>query len=230
MREMAGQEEGLVGKLVGGMIRRSVRQRFHSVHWVPPSFEIPKPCILVANHHGWHDGYLMFHLITRLGVRCVDWIAEFDAFPLFSKIGGMPFPPNDPARRTQTIRRTIRLMKEEQRSLVLFAEGVLHYPPELLPFGKSLEVVAKAVEDCAVLPVAIKYEMAMHERPEAFIMVGQPVERGKDLLVRTRDAVQRQLAEVSFRIRHDRNAFERLAAGTLDVNERWDMRRIKGKR
>lgn len=210
------------------MIRRSVRKRFHSVQWIPPSAPLPEPAILVPNHHGWHDGYLMFHAITRLNVRCVDWIAEYDTFPLFGKIGGLPFPANDPVRRALTIRKTIRLMRQEQRNLILFAEGTLHRPPDLLPFGKALRTVATQVPTASVIPVAIKYEMGLHERPEAFLLFGKPVESGDKLESRTRDAVQYLLAELTFRIRQDPNAFELLAKGTPDVNERWDMRNIPG--
>ena len=160
------------------MIRRSVRKAFHTVHWLPPK-ETPKaPAILVANHHGWHDGYLMYLAATKLGVRVVDWIAEFDAFPLFAKVGGMRFPHDDPAARAATIRRTIRLMRDDGRSLLLFAEGVLHRPPGLMPFGKALETVAHAVPAANVIPVAIRYELAMHERPEAWVRFGEGVPRG----------------------------------------------------
>lgn len=205
------------------MIRRSVRKRFHTVHWIPPSFEVKPPCIFVPNHHGWFDGYLMFHVVTQLGVTTLDWIQEFDSFPLFSKIGGMPYPLNDIKRRSSTVKRTIRLMREEDWSLLLFAEAHLHYPPGLLTFGRALEVVAEKVPNVQIIPVGIKYEMAMHERPEAFISFGQPVELGDGLADRTRDSVQSILSG----IQPGSDQFQVLAKGTLDVNERWDMRRIR---
>lgn len=205
------------------MIRRSVRKRFHTIHWIPPSFEVKPPCIFVPNHHGWFDGYLMFHVVTQLGIRTLDWIQEFDAFPLFAKIGGMPYPLNDLKRRSSTVKRTIRLMREQDWSLLLFAEAHLHYPPDLLDFGRALEVVADKVPGVQVIPVGIRYEMAMHERPEAFISFGQPVESGDGLAARTREAVRLVLEEM----KPGANDFQVLAKGTLDVNERWDMRRIR---
>jgi len=221
------QEEGLAGRLVGRMIRRSVRQRFHTVYWERPTVKIQPPAILVPNHHGWFDGYLMFHAVQALGLHTVDWIQEFDAFPLFAKIGGMPYPVNDPTRRARTVKRTIRLMREERRSLLLFAEARLHYPPDLLPFGRSLETVAGKVPDAHIFPVAIHYEMALHERPEAFIAFGTPIEQGEDLNHRTRDAVAAKLNELRERARSDVSGFEVLVQGTQDVNERWDMRRMR---
>ncbi|MBC8065035.1 MAG: 1-acyl-sn-glycerol-3-phosphate acyltransferase [Chlorobia bacterium] len=210
------------------MIRRSVRKRFHTVYWTPPEFDIQAPAIFVPNHHGWFDGYLMFHVVTRLRVPTLDWIQEFDAFPLFAKIGGLPYPLGDPDRRTATVLKTIRLMENEGWSLLLFAEAELHYPPELLEFGKALATVARKVPRVQVIPVAIQYEMALHERPEAFIALGQPVALGDNLITRTRTAVAGLLNETSTRIKKNRNEFQILAKGIPDVNERWDLRRLNG--
>ena len=221
------QQEGILGLAVDRMIRRSVRKAFHTVHWSPPPETPTPPAIFVANHHGWHDGYLMYLAATRLGVRVVDWIAEFDAFPLFAKVGGMRFPPDDPAARAATIRRTVRLMREDGRSLLLFAEGTLHRPPGLLPFGKALETVARAVPGVRVVPVGIRYELAMHERPEAWLRFGTPVEAGDGLSARTRLAVAAGLDALAAEVRFEPARYVTLARGTLDVNERWDVRRFR---
>jgi 1-acyl-sn-glycerol-3-phosphate acyltransferase len=207
------------------MIRRSVRRRFHNVYWIPPSQTLREPCIFVPNHHGWFDGYLMFNVVSKLGLPTLDWIQEFDAFPLFAKIGGMPYPLNDIKRRAATVKRTIRLMREDAWSLLLFAEAHLHYPPDLLEFGKALETVAAKVPGVQIIPVAIQYEMAMHERPEAFITFGEPVSLGDNLASRTRLAVQELLTRSKALIRSESRPFEVLAPGTPDVNERWDLRK-----
>jgi 1-acyl-sn-glycerol-3-phosphate acyltransferase len=227
---MESQDEGPIGRLVGAMIRRSVRTRFHGLHWIPPAASLNAPVIFACNHHGWHDGYVMYHVVTRLKLRSLNWIQELDAFPPFAKVGGMPYPAGDVARRAATVRRTIRLMKEEKRSLVLFVEGELHYPPDLLPLGRSLDVVASKVPGVTVVPTAIRYEMSMHERPEAFVAFGGPVSAGEDLMVRARDALESTLDVLTTRIREDRDSFELLASGTPDVNERWDMRTMPRKK
>jgi 1-acyl-sn-glycerol-3-phosphate acyltransferase len=210
------------------MIRRSVRKRFHTAYWRPPLFELKAPVLFVPNHHGWFDGYLMFHAVTALGIPTLDWIQEFDSFPLFAKIGGMPYPLGNPKRRAATVKRTIRMMREERWSLMMFAEAHLHYPPELLPFGKAVETIVEKVPGCIVVPVGIRYEMAMHERPEAFLAFGSPVPGGPALPERTREAVELVLEELDLSVSGDRHGFSVLAEGTADVNERWDaLRRRK---
>jgi len=220
------QAVGLIGKVVDRMIRRTVRSRFRGVYWIPPKTPLQEPVVFAPNHHGWHDGYVMYHAVTALNLRTVDWIQEFDAFPLFAKVGGMPFPADDPTRRAMTIRKTIRLMREEKRNLLLFAEPSLHSPPEVMPFGNALRLVAAHIPGSSVVPVAIRYEMAIHERPECYILFGSPVPRGDAICERTRLAVKALLDELAMKMRFELDAFQTLAAGTLDVNERLDMRRI----
>ena len=218
---MTAQEEGLIGRAVGGMIRRSVRNRFRSGSWLRPHEPIQAPAIFYANHHGWMDGYLMFHVVGALGLRSVDWIEEFDGFPLFSRIGGMRFATGDVAGRAATIRRTIKLMNGDRRSLVVFPEGVLHRPPELLPFGRAMATVARRVPDVSMVPVSIRYELSMHERPEAWVMLGRP-----HRFASLEDCEQRlgaQLLEMGFK-----SGYTTLVEGRRDVNERMDMRRIPG--
>ena len=105
------QEKGIVGRFVGSMIRRSVRNRFHTVYYRTEGPSLTSPTILYANHNGWMDGYLLFHLVSKVGLRCLDWIEEFDAFPLFAAVGGMRFSNGNIGARAMTVRKTIRLMK-----------------------------------------------------------------------------------------------------------------------
>ncbi len=209
------------------MVRRSVRARFRRVYWVPPDPKPVSPTIFATNHHGWFDGYLMFHALTKLEARFLDWVQEYDSFPLFGKVGCLPFPADRPEARAATVRKTIRLMREERRNLLLFAEGILHRPPDLLEFGKALELVAAKVPGVSVTPVAIRYDFAMNERPEAWIQFAGPVPLGPDLSSRTRQAVQDLLQDTDRRLRESPGDFEVLVEGTLDVNERM---KFPGKR
>jgi len=142
----------------------------------------------------------------------------------------MRFPRDDAAGRAATIRQSIRALQAGKKNLLLFAESELHYPPELLPFGDALGLIAKKVPAVAVIPVAIRYEMAFHERPEAFLSFGPPVEAGPRVPERTRLAVRALLDETALRVRHRPETFLTLVEGTKDVNERWDMRNIPGRR
>lgn len=218
------QAEGFLGRLVGGMIRRAVKRRFRNVYWSKPQAVLNPPVLLYANHHGWMDGYLMYHVVSALGLKSLDWIEEFDAFPLFAKVGGMRFAKNDTSGRVATIRKTIRAMREEKRSLVLFAEGVLHRPTSILPLGRSLAVIAEKVSGVTLIPTAIYYEMSLHERPEAWISLGAPHSflSLEDCHLRLNGELETLRSRVA-----TNDEFDVLAHGTLDVNERMDLRRWK---
>jgi len=226
---MGVQERGWLGRLVGTMIRRTVRQRFHSVYWRPPHTPLVAPVIFACSHHNWHDGYLMFHAVDRLGIRCLDWIAEYHAFPLFRFVGGMPFTPGNLAERTATIRESIRRMQTAGESLVLFADGVLRPPGQPWQIGEALDLVVRRVPDVMVVPVGITTHMGIHERPLAGVWMGEPMTVGPNTRQRTKQMVDILLAEGHRALSRDSVESAMLAKGTFDVNERWDMRRRFGK-
>jgi 1-acyl-sn-glycerol-3-phosphate acyltransferase len=221
------QAHGLLGWAVDRMIRRSVRARFRNIYWSLPADPLPRPCILCCNHHNWFDGYVMYHVATKMGLPVVDWIAEFDAFPLFAKVGGLPFPPNDALRRAATLKKTIRSMQAGERSLLVFGEGILHSPPEIWPIGKAVELVARKT-NAPIVPVALYYEFALHERPECWIRFGAPLPSHCSM-DQLRDDLEGLLEELKVDVRASAS-FDVLAEGTGDVNERWDMRRRFGRR
>ncbi len=218
------QEEGIIGRAVGGMIRRTVKSRLRNLYWSPPKEALSQPVIFYANHHGWLDGYLMFEALTKLDIRFLDWIEEFDSFPLFSKVGGMRFAKGDLIGRANTVRTTIKTMRAESRSLILFPEGILHRPPSLLPFGRSLEVVANKVPNASLVPVAIYYELSMHERPEAWMSFGIP--HSFKSLGECEETLQHNLNGLVFDIGKE-VSFEVLSKGTPSVNERMSMKRFR---
>jgi len=218
---MSIQNSRLAAALVDRMIRRTLRSRFRTVLWTPPPEPIPQPCILVPNHHGWHDGYVMYVVAKALNLPVVDWIAEFEAFPLFASVGGLPFSPHRPEVRAATILKTVRLLRSGAKNLVLFAEGDLHRPPEIWPLGESLEFLCRKVPVATVIPVGIRYEMSIHERPDCIVVFGDPT-KAPDV---TADLLRHSLAELLRSIDPESPSHKALLQGTLDVNERWDMRK-----
>lgn len=213
--------------IIGGMIRRSVRARFRRVYWIPPDPYPSDPCILAANHHGWHDGYVMFHVCAEFGLNPLAWVQEYEAFPLFRHVGALPYPVDDAQARASTIRRTAKLLKAGTHSIALFPEGKLHPPPDVWECGRGLDVLAKGAPNAALIPTGIVYDMSVHERPEAFVAFGPPLESGPNTAERTRQALVEVLTCLNRDIRENRGAFRVLVKGTDDVNERLDLRKFR---
>ena len=121
-------------------------------------------------------------------------------------------------------------MKEEHLNLLLFAEQHLHRGPQILPLGGALDLLVRKVPDCKVVPVAIRYDMSLHERPEVYLKFGSAVKGHEDIQLKTRLAILNEMDQLETKLRIDPEAFRVLATGTLDVNERWDMRRLLHKK
>lgn len=103
---------------------------------------------------------------------------------------------------------------------VCFAEGDLHPAPLLMPFDPTLDAATVPIH-----PVAIRYEMGTHERPECFVMVGPAMPSGPDLAARTRLEVWAMLDNLAVRLRHDPDSFVVLLAGTPDSDEQKPTRK-----
>jgi 1-acyl-sn-glycerol-3-phosphate acyltransferase len=223
------QERGLAGMMVGSMIRRSVGQCFRRVYWSPPPMFPEGPVVFACSHHGWHDGYLMFQAVKALNKPTLDWIAEFDAFPLFRMVGGLPFPPADPARRAATVRETWKLMRDEGWSLMVFGDGELKRSSEPWTVGSAVEAAVRTVPGVQIVPVAISYDMSVHQRPEAYLWFDAPItpeegwERGS-LCAQAKERIEVLLME-SRRIFGQEHKWQPLQNCRLDVNERWDVRK-----
>jgi len=204
------QTRGFLGAAVARMLEGSVRSGFHTVWWRPPERPLPRPCVLVANHHGWFDGHLMFLAVRRLNLPTVLWVERLDEFPFFGSIGALPFPKSDAARRAATIRRTLRWMRAGG-SLALFPEGVLHRPPSLEPIERSIALIRRVAPEAPLIPVAIRYEMSVHQRPEAWVAFGEPSGG---------ESIGAALLELLGSLAPD-GPFEVLARGKPDDDERW---------
>lgn len=207
----------MLGHLVGRMIRRSVEKHLRAVYWAPPIAELKPPVVFCSTHFGWFDGYVVFCAVKALNLYTLDWIAEYDKFPMFGHVGGLPMPSSDALRRAETIRRTIRLMNAEDASLVLFADGVLRYPHEDWQVGRASELIARKVPQAQFVPLAIRYEVAKHERPECFMAFGQPepLVSAADMKVKI-EAQWRRIEENM----DQRSIFSTLVEGTISSHER----------
>lgn len=171
---------GLLAHALDRLIRRSLRRAFRRVVWVGPPPDLPAdaPVVLYANHHSFYDGYL-FHvllgdLLQRPGTL---WMHDWDRYPFFALAGVQPFPPDDPARRAATLRRTVRRMRERTAlALVLFPEGRLHAPDEgIAPIDDALvRRLGRLLPAAAWCPIVVHVTWHGDALPIAFLTAGAP--------------------------------------------------------
>ena len=152
------------------------------MQWVGPEpSTLPDgPVIAYANHHHFYDGHLAWLLFRRYLERPPTlWMAEWDRFPFFAAVGAQPFPPDDPARRAATVRRTARRFRARPRTvLVYYPGGTLHRPEDGIQ-DFSADAVARLAR---LYPAATWWPYAVHvtwrneATPTALLTGGSPHE------------------------------------------------------
>lgn len=173
----------MVDRLVARLMLRSLRKAFRRICWVgpAPNLDPHRPVVLYANHHTFYDGYVLWLLARKmLGRAPITWMAEWDRFPLFGAVGALPFPPDDPQRRLQTILTTRRRMKEDSSTILLyFPEGVLHPPEEgILPISaEDINRLDRVLPEKQWWPVAIHLTTRGESMPTLQLSGGVPHSR-----------------------------------------------------
>lgn len=169
----------MIARLVATLMRHELRRTFRRVGWVGDAPALPDaPVVLYANHHHFYDGHLLWLLTRRLLDRPgLTWMADWDRFPFFAAAGALPFPPNDPARRRTTLRRTVRHFHAQPDAvLVYFPEGTLHAPEDgIRPFPPhAFERLARLLPEAWWWPVAVHVTWWGDARPTALLTGGAP--------------------------------------------------------
>lgn len=214
----------LLSRFVSALMVRDLRRAFRRVCWVGPPPALPPgvPVVLYANHHAFFDGYLMWLLAHRLLKRApLTWMEQWDRFPFFAAVGALPFPPDEPARRTATLRKTIAQFRARPDSvLVYFPEGRLHAPDEgLLPFPpERFARLDRLFPEKCWWPVALHVTWWGEPTPTALLTGGAPHARAHG---REHEALAEALARLRTVSPHPTPRV--LLEGQTGRHENWDF-------
>jgi hypothetical protein len=215
--------------LVERMILRDLRTTFRRVVWVgaPPAALVPPagaPLAIYANHHYFHDGYLLWLLVRHhLRRRLVIWMRDWERAPLFAPIGALPFPEDDRAARLATVRETSRRLRGEAGTIFLYyPEGDLRPPDSGIgPFEteRFARLARIFPDDVAWWPVAMHVTWWGEDRPTAVLAAGN-VHRTPD------GQEQDRLEALLARARGVRPGDDHLVLldGRRSAQERWNLR------
>ena len=156
------------------IILSNLQKRFRRVLWNPPSDPNFNPVVWFANHHSWHDGFLVYASLDKCGREGVDLVTDPLAARIFGRAGAIHAPESDATARGLNFRKCLREM-QAGKVLVIFPEGELHRPPLVEKIRPGLVRIAKWEPRTAFQPIGIRVEMSMHERPEAWINFGKAI-------------------------------------------------------
>ncbi len=208
--------------LVEALLGYDLRRTFRRVWWIgdwPP--DLPDgPVIAYANHHHYYDGHLGWLLFQeRLDRPATLWMAEWDRFPFFGAVGAQPFPPDDPARRAATLRRTARRFRDTPRTvLIYYPEGDLQSPDGgVRPFDPERgQKLARLYSEAHWFPFVVHVTWRGHARPTAFLAGGPAHEADGREHERLTD-LWNALRQSELPARHS------LLDGTRSASERWSF-------
>ncbi len=213
----------LMKRLVCSMMMRSLRAQFRRVCWVGAFPELPpeKPLVLVSNHHSFYDGYLHWFLLEKHVKRTPKlWMEHWDRFPFFGAAGALPFPSEDPKRRSATVRNTAKwLQSDPNGALIYYPEGRLH-PAEdgVAPFDATAVVrLGRLFASCTWWPIATHITWWGEDRPTALLT-------GAHLLERPDGSERELLNSMLHELRTSSPAtWEVLLEGQPSAHESWNF-------
>jgi chlorobactene lauroyltransferase len=199
------------------------------------------PVIFCCTHTGWWDGYMAGFLNRVIFKRDSFLMMEevnLARYPFFTWIGVYGVDRDDPRKAMASIEYTVQLLTgKPNRAVWMFPQGTITHPDTrpLRVFG-GVGHIARRVGRCAIVPVALRYELRMDQAPDAFARAGKPfivdpnVERvtSKEFTER----LDRAMSENDDRLREDLiksemyndrlPGYRRIMAGRGSANRLWD--------
>lgn len=158
-------------------ILRQFRKHFRGLYFLGPMPEIDRalPLLITPNHSTWWDGFFVYILNRRLLKRKVHLMMLEDQlakYGFFSRIGAFGIEPGLPRKAYDALRYSAELLRDPANVLCIFPQGVLrHFAARPLQFqrgvGRILEICGG---DVNLLPLGIRCELLIDQRPEAFFM------------------------------------------------------------
>lgn len=138
------------------------------------------PLVIYANHSSWWDGLVAY----QLGKECFldDYVMmeekQLANLRLFRKLGAFSVVRENPREAVKSINYAVELLKEKpSRALWIFPQGAIK-PSDLRPldFYHGISRIIGKLENCCVLPVALRYEFLNEFKPEIFAKIGDTQE------------------------------------------------------
>jgi 1-acyl-sn-glycerol-3-phosphate acyltransferase len=159
------------------------RRRIAATHLagLPRSLPPDVPLVFAAQHVSWWDPFTLREAHRLLRPAAPVWSlmteAELRRFPYLGLIGAFGMDPGRPASVLHAVRWLAERLRERPDSSVIFFPQGRIWPSHRRPLGfrRGIEVFARRIGRCAVLPVAIHHEPLAAPAPTVFVSAGEVV-------------------------------------------------------
>ena len=212
-------------------ILRQFRKHFHGLYFLGPMPEIDPalPLLITPNHSTWWDGFFIYILNKRLLKRKVHLMMledQLSKYRFFSRIGAFGIEPDLPRKAYDALRYSAEVLRDPANLLCIFPQGVLrHFAARPLRFQRGVgHILGIYGGDVNLLPLGIRGELLIDQRPEAFFMADRVFRvnhgsfKGIEWLEGEQEALLRRLSRRI--LEGDRGTV--VVRGREPMNVRWD--------
>lgn len=172
----------LIDFLFSIYLNRLLKKHFYRIHLTGEEnlnqINAALPVILYANHSNWWDGFIAY-LLTAKRWKTDDYlmmdIEQMQKYSFFKYVGVFSVDRNDAKEAVHSIDYAVKILKNSNRFLWIFPQGLLQ-PQDLRPlkFYPGIAKIAEKLGSVNLLPVTMRYEYTLEQRPEVFIKIGEP--------------------------------------------------------
>jgi 1-acyl-sn-glycerol-3-phosphate acyltransferase len=181
-----------------------LRRRFAAVYARGSLPETDAPLLVAAQHVGWWDPMVLFHL-SRVRFSGTHYTmmeaANLRRLRFFGKLGAFGVDRTSRAETLATMRYALARLAEPRARVWLFPQGAIA-PCDKRPLGcdPGASWLAERA-GVSVVPVAIRYEFLEEQFPQAFVSFGAPCEAGdvEAMLTAEADSLRDALCSGSLR-------------------------------
>ncbi|MBF5042982.1 acyltransferase [Aggregicoccus sp. 17bor-14] len=220
---------GPAGWVLDRYVGHKVRGAFRGL-WVQGE-PLPPPTrarLVYMNHCSWWDGFMLHQLAKSAGWDAYALMEEQNLrrYPFLARLGAFSVRRGEGASALESLRYAKALFSRPRTAVFVFPEG------EQRPFGGGplrleggVALLARAAgAEC--LPVAVRYVLLEHERPDILLDVGRahppaPLAHFERALQGGVDRLSAASSTAGFRLQ---------VAGARGVAERWDAVRGRSAR
>ncbi|MBE2219261.1 MAG: lysophospholipid acyltransferase family protein [Ignavibacteria bacterium] len=229
---IAAKKNSVIGSLFAFYHKRLLKKHFFRIHLNGRENLANTgrtPAILAANHSNWWDGFLAYFLTNRL-MKCDDYlmmdIEQLKRYSFFRYIGVFSVDRKNPAEAMRSINYAADIIKDSNRCLWIFPQGEMT-PQDKRPlvFYSGISKIAERAGKVKTIPVAIRYEFLMEQRPEVFISIGKPVEStdgNKNFTTELEQIMTKQLDDLKNDVTNGTGNFEIIFTGKSSRNKSFD--------